>query len=227
MTKEDEHANSKAKKGKEANKLYFDKSKRKALYGQRASSKIFESATLQQKRPTSNGNKATNNAINSEQKTWKEKIIIPSESKKKAIFDMFIMGLVLYSCVNSMFYASFSQPAITDGYDFQFYFDLMVELFFWLDLCLNFLQSYPHPEFLYDILEFKEIAKNYVFKGWFFVDFVSVFPFELFFTQGNLTKLVRLMRLPRLNKLIDISRFSQLIKSLMANSSNNDEKIVT
>jgi len=72
----------------------------------------------------------------------------------------------------------------------------------------------------------KQIAQNYVFKGWFFVDFISVFPFQLFMSEtGTITKLFRLFRLPRLIKLIDISRFNKLLKSLMSNSSR-DEKIV-
>ena len=73
--------------------------------------------------------------------------------------------------------------------------------------------------------ESREIAVNY-FKGWFLIDFVSVFPFEYIFTGlGKQTKLFRLARLPRLLKLIDISRFNKMIKSLMNNSSR-DERIV-
>ena len=47
-------------------------------------------------------------------------------------------------------------------------------------------------------------------RGWFFVDFISIFPFK--FLPGidsgaNVTKLLRLFRLPRLAKLIDIQKF--------------------
>lgn len=69
------------------------------------------------------------------------------------------------------------------------------------------------------------IAKNYVFRGWFFVDFFSVFPFQLIMDAGYATKLLRLLRLPRLIKLIDISRFNQILKQFLSNSSR-DEKIV-
>lgn len=50
------------------------------------------------------------------------------------------------------------------------------------------------------------IANKY-FAGWFMVDFVSIFPFGMFFNTGVVTKLIRLCRLPRLVKLIDPSRF--------------------
>lgn len=65
------------------------------------------------------------------------------------------------------------------------------------------------------------IAKNYIFKGWFIIDFVAIIPFQYFLEGGNSgqklqTKLVRLFRLPRMMKLIDINRFNQLLKSLFA-----------
>ena len=72
----------------------------------------------------------------------------------------------------------------------------------------------------------KKIAIRYVFRGWFAVDFISVFPFVAFLKEDALaTKLVRLFRLPRLIRLIDISKFSQLLKSFFENSSQ-DERIV-
>ena len=53
-----------------------------------------------------------------------------------------------------------------------------------------------------------------------------MFPFQFFLSEtGTITKLFRLARLPRLIKLIDITRFNKLLKSLMQNSSR-DEKIV-
>lgn len=65
-----------------------------------------------------------------------------------------------------------------------------------------------------------------MFRGWFFIDFASVFPFTAILqTDALLTKLFRLFRLPRLIKLIDISRFNQLIRSFFE-SSSRDERIV-
>jgi len=50
-------------------------------------------------------------------------------------------------------------------------------------LALNFVQSYKHPDTYENITDLKLIAKNYVFKGWFFIDFIAVFPFTIFFNQ--------------------------------------------
>ena len=89
--------------------------------------------------------------------------------------------------------------------------DFVVEVMFWLDLILNFISSYKHPESLVIVTDLKLIARNYVFKGWFMVDFVSVFPFKMFMSTGQITKLFRLFRLPRLIKLIDISKFQKVL----------------
>ena len=81
----------------------------------------------------------------------------------------------------------------------------VVEQIFVLDLLLNFITSYKDVETQIVHMELKAIAKNYIFHGWFFVDFVSVFPFNVFLPTGQVTKLLRLARLPRLIKMIDIS----------------------
>jgi hypothetical protein len=157
--------------------------------------------------------------------SFKDKIIISSESRPKAVFDMFVLFLVGYSCVTSVYSVAF-QIDDSNTNNFAKTFDLIVEGFFWLDLCLNFIQSFKNQETYENVTDLKEIAKQYVLKGWFFIDFVSVFPFEYIFTGlGKQTKLFRLARLPRLLKLIDISRFNKMVKSLMSNSSR-DERIV-
>ena len=152
----------------------------------------------------------------------KERIIISANSKWKAIFDVMILLLVGYSCVMSMFYAAFStieNPLIM-------VIDQVIEGFFWMDFIMNFLQSYKHPETYEIVKDLKSIAQNYIFHGWFFIDFISVFPFGMLMqSESDVTKLFRLFRLPRLIKLIDISRFNKLLKSLMSNSSR-DERIM-
>jgi hypothetical protein len=182
-----------------------ERKRRKALYGTRASSKIFESAAITSRRQWVNGiDKNSENLDNKgSQKQCKDKIIISSTSKWKAIFDVFILLLVGYSCITSMLYVAFT----TSNDKYLEIFESFVETMFWFDLFLNFIQSFKHPETLEIVTDLKGIAKNYIFKGWFIIDFVSVFPFQHFIPQGQITKLFRLARLPRLIKLIDISRF--------------------
>ena len=168
------------------------------------------------------------NAINEHRskakKPLKELVVIPVTSKWKAIFDVFILFCVGFSCVFSMYHVSFPKTSTNPNAFTKI--DSVLEYFFWLDLILNFLQSYKHPDTNNIVIDLKQIAKNYVFNGWFFIDFVSVFPFEDIFPSGSMTKLFRLFRLPRLIKLIDISKFQKVLKSLM-NNKGRDEKIIT
>lgn len=130
-----------------------------------------------------------------------------------------MLFLVGYSCFTSIYYVAFGQASNTP----QVSFDWAVEGFFWLDLIFNFLQEYRDPETYEIVRSFKLIAKRYMFKGWFLVDFVSVFPFVALFQEDALvTRLVRLFRLPRLIRLIDISRFNQLMKSFFENSAREE-----
>ena len=101
----------------------------------------------------------------------------------------------------------------------------MVEIFFYTDFVFNFLQEYIDQDNHVKVRNVKQIATSY-FQGWFFIDFVSIFPFNVFFSTGVVTKLVRLCRLPRLIKLIDISRFSKLLKSFEKEGGGDDQWIV-
>ena len=86
-------------------------------------------------------------------------------------------------------------------------FEYFTEIVFLIDIILNFFQSYQDQDTFKEVREFKAIAYNYILRGWFFVDFISIFPFKFLpgiDSSANVTKLLRLFRLPRLAKLIDI-----------------------
>ena len=137
---------------------------------------------------------------------------------------MIVLFFVLYSCITSMFNSVFE----TNENPFIVYFDLGVELIFVIDIGLNFLHAYRDPDTFKEVRVLKQIGYNYVRYGWFFVDFISVFPFRYLLPQGNageITKLLRLARLPRLIKLIDIQRFKKTVQSLMAGGTSREENI--
>lgn len=153
-------------------------------------------------------------------KNCKEKLIISWDSGWKSYFDIAILLLVGYSCFSTLLYVAYGTPTN----ELHKAFDDFVEYMFYTDFLFNFLQEYRDPDTLEPVRDLKRIAVNY-FKGWFFVDFVSIFPFEHFLNSGVLTKLVRLFRLPRLVKLLDISRFNKLLKSFQ-NKNSDDQTIV-
>ena len=125
--------------------------------------------------------------------------------------------------MTSMLYTAFVTPT-NKGVKI---FEDIVEYLFMLDLVINFFHSYVDQETYEEVRDLKLIARKYIYKGWFSIDFVSVFPFKWFISSDKtvLTKLLRLLRLPRLIKLIDIARFKRVIKSFKGNESR-DEKIL-
>ena len=141
------------------------------------------------------------------------------DSSWKSIFDVIILVLVGYSCFTTLFYVAFGVPTNW----LHVLWDLIVEYMFYLDFFLSFLQEYFDEESQQRIRDLKLIAKQYV-EGWFIIDFVSIFPFGVFFNTGVVTKLFRLCRLPRLIKLIDPSRFKKVLKA--SSKEDTDDKAI-
>lgn len=139
----------------------------------------------------------------------KERIIIKHDATWKSVFDVVILLLVGYSCISSLFYVAFDQPSNI----VHKVFDWIVEAAFYMDLFLNFITEYIDPISRKPVRNLKEIFVNYI-TGWFVIDFLSVFPFAQLMDSGAGTKLFRLFRLPRLLKLLDVNKFSSILKSI-------------
>lgn len=103
--------------------------------------------------------------------------------------------------------------------------DWVVESGFYMDLLLNFITEYIDPISRKPVRTIKEIAINYM-AGWFIIDFLSVFPFNSFMDAGPGTKLFRLFRLPRLLKLLDVNRFSSILKTMRKNERTDTSTII-
>ena len=60
----------------------------------------------------------------------------------------------------------------------------------------------------------RDIAKQYL-KGWFTFDFISIFPFQIVVPpeNGSATKLLRMPRMLRMGKLMDINNIKRIMKS--------------
>lgn len=110
----------------------------------------------------------------------------------KSIFDVWILFLVAYSCSTNILFISFPIEK-THAFDIISW---IVEVFFYFDFIFNWFQSYTDIEQHKNVFEFKKIAQRYV-RGWFLVDFIAVFPFDVIL-QGSDTQLTKMLRLPRL-----------------------------
>lgn len=94
--------------------------------------------------------------------------------------------------------------------------DQAIDCFFGLDILLMFLTPIIVDGKL--VTSLGQIAKAYL-KFWFWVDVLSVLPFELMFNRGHMVSLVRLSRLPKLYRLVKITK---MIRSVKAGRSQNN-----
>lgn len=115
-----------------------------------------------------------------------------------------------------MYYVAFTKPSN----DYHIIWDEFVEYNFYLDLILSFICEYKNAETNMPERDLKKIAMHYL-SGWFIVDFVSIFPFNFFIPSGQMTKLFRIFRIPRLIKLLDVGKFKSILKSLQSAESND------
>lgn len=139
-------------------------------------------------------------------KSFMDYFIIAADNPYKSKFDVFVLLLVGYSCITSLYNAAFTplnHPGIV-------VWDWMVEAFFYTDLVLSFFHAYVDEETDEIVEDFASIYKTYL-GGWFIVDLVAVFPFQVIFKQGFALKLFRLARLPRMFKLLDVERFKKVL----------------
>jgi|TARA_B110000977_G_C10894669_1_gene422810 hypothetical protein len=100
------------------------------------------------------------------------KMIIHPDSSWKALFDVWILLLVGYSCISNIYFTAFNVPKTTLT-NIVFW---IVEVFFYFDFTFSWFQGYRDEEDHKCVWNFQMIAEGYL-KGWFFIDFISIFPF--------------------------------------------------
>jgi hypothetical protein len=137
-------------------------------------------------------------------------------------WDLLISVILLITCVQTPFDLAFS--AELDAKDEYVKFRYMIDFMFLLDIILNFNTAYLDE--IHDIKDNRsDIACKYL-KGWFWIDFLAILPFEEIIKlvtdtsggSGGYNKLVRMSRLSKLYKLIKITRLIRLLKVLKSNS---------
>lgn len=83
--------------------------------------------------------------------------------------------------------------------------DLTVDAFFFIDILFNFFTAYKDSNDTL-VTKHKTIALNYL-TSWFAVDLFSCFPFQLILDESlNYNSLMRMGRLPRLYRIVKLSK---------------------
>jgi len=142
--------------------------------------------------------------------------VIPANDSRKILWDLFIGALIMYSVITITYTLSFTPtPA-----PFFVAVDIMVDIFFAVDMILSFRTAFLDPNGLLNTMP-TDIARHY-FKTYFLVDFLSTMPIdrvvEAMSEAANSTvlrtfKLTRFARLFRLMKLARMLKLFKLVES--------------
>ncbi|MES1908364.1 MAG: hypothetical protein MHM6MM_001316 [Cercozoa sp. M6MM] len=86
----------------------------------------------------------------------------------------------------------------------------VVDCLFFTDILVSFVSAYETSEGVL-VTQPKLIAKRYV-KGWFVLDVLATFPFQLF-VEGGIADLKQVLRVPRLLKIVRLMRLFKLLRA--------------
>ena len=122
--------------------------------------------------------------IESNKKTLYQRLLISHDSKIKSIFDILVLIMVNVSSLIILYDFCFIETDPKEKTDLFSYSPTyyIIELFFLIFIILQFFQTYQDPATLLVITDFKKIALKYI-KSWFIIDFLSIIPYEIFFSK--------------------------------------------
>lgn len=96
------------------------------------------------------------------------------ESRVRSIWNLIVFLLLMYTATLVPYRTIFIEEEVTDsGF---FYFDMLVDLLYFVDLILNFFMAYEDRDKKLE-RRMKKISINYL-RTWFFLDFLSCIPFQ-------------------------------------------------
>ena len=138
-------------------------------------------------------------------------------SKSKMIFDFVVILSTLIYCMKIIYQLCFY------GFDLNYdddnegkIFDYVILILNAIYIVLNFFHSYLDKKTGEVVTNTKKIAINYL-KGWFFIDFISSFPFEFIWEKSLFLRLLRLIRINKIFKFISfIERVSLKTRHFIA-----------
>ncbi|OMJ89986.1 hypothetical protein SteCoe_7775 [Stentor coeruleus] len=147
----------------------------------------------------------------------KIKFALKNDSKFLKYWNFFLTIFILYVVIIMPIRVAFYENVY---WDFMTVIDTVIDIFFILDIIVNFISSYKDNE-QNEICDMKKIVIHYL-KTWFLMDVIASIPFGLIDYSIDLqtttakvsryNKLVRASKLPRLYRIIRVFRVVKLIK---------------
>ena len=139
-------------------------------------------------------------------------LLLPQD-RFKVFWTIVIVLLLVYTAIFVPFKIAFveTESNVWKGMD------ATVDILFGIDIIINFISAYETSDGRL-VIDHKKIAVNYL-QGWFFLDFLACFPFNLILSgdesgvSGN-SSILRLARLPRLYRLVRLLRMIKMLRVL-------------
>lgn len=149
----------------------------------------------------------------------KEPIVLSCNSDHKTRWDLFVMFLATYNCIQIPLEVAFDPDILQQS--FLKTFGVLVDIIFFLDILVAFRTTYIDIRNGQEIMELKALAYHYLF-GSFWVDFLSTVPFdtfaELILGEAGLFKFLgalKLIRITRLGRMITYLRSNEETKAIL------------
>lgn len=138
----------------------------------------------------------------------KKRCLIYPEDKFKQFWDLLMTLILLIACFTTPLDIAFEQEVSTSILDNPV--SLAIDLMFVLDILIIFNTAFYDSEM--DIVDSRrKIAAEY-FRGWFFIDFMAVVPFDIILNASQFNSLARVVRVGRLYKLVKLSKLFRFMK---------------
>ena len=142
---------------------------------------------------------------------------IEINSKPKLIFDFIVILSTLIYCMKILYQLCFL--GFSANYNETIgdkLFDGIILFLNAIYIILNFFHSYLDESTGEIITDSKSIVIHYL-KGWFAIDFISSFPFEIIWDKSNILRLLRIIRINKIFKFISfVERVSLKMRKVIA-----------
>ena len=145
-----------------------------------------------------------------ERKRKRKCLLLPND-RFKTLWTIVIVILLIYTAI----FVPYKIAFIEDESTFLTVLEAMVDILFGVDIFISFCSAVEDKSGKL-IVDHKEIAKVYL-KGWFWLDFLACFPFQLIDFEdsfSNNKSVIRLARLPRLYRLVRLLRMVKMLRVL-------------
>jgi len=134
----------------------------------------------------------------------------------KSNWDTLITFILIFTCLVTPARLAFTFNDAGDKWDLDTWesVNLFIDICFFIDIIFNFNTAYIDEDFRV-ISDRKIIAKNYL-KGWFTIDLIAIFQFQLVFNDSsggtNVSGVARISKIGRAFKLIKLTRLLRIVK---------------